>query len=450
MIIRLLVFIVLSAFVWPEVASAHAFGQLYTLPLPLWLYLYGAAAALMISFLMVGFFAKESTQISLPKFSFRLHPWLIFFFKLLSLGLFILTILSGLFGSQSSIDNFAVNFFWIIFLLGLTYLSAFLGNIWQVINPWKIIMSWLGDFKPLLSYPKKLGYFPALVFYFILIWLELLSDGLGVRPKVLSQFLLLYSSFIFVGVFVFGSDIWFKFGEFFSVFFHLIGKLSPFSKSENLVKDPPDHFSLLMFILFMLSSTAFDGFRSTTTWLRFYYNNLSPLEQILGDNTYQLTQTISLLLSPIFFLSLYLVVILLMKMVTHTKLSIKDLSLRFAYSLIPIALAYNMAHYYTLLITQGQSIVYQISDPLNLGWNLFGTADYVPNPGILGANFIWHSQVVVIIIGHILAVFLAHLIALKIFSRKQVLISQIPMLFLMVLYTMTGLWILSQPLTAGG
>ncbi len=445
----LMVFLLSTFYYLPSTTYAHAFGTLYTLPLPLWLYLWGAGAALIISFLVIGFFGKSPTQFSFPKFHLKINPLVILFLKSISFFLFWLTILTGFFGDPSAVDNFAVNFFWIIFLLGFTYLSAVFGNIWETINPLKIIVDWFGQLKPILNYPKSLGYIPALIFYVLLIWLELLSGGLGVKPLSLSRILLIYSSLTFLGILIFGR-VWFQYGEFFSVFFGLIGKLSPFARPGSLLEEKPTHFSLLLFIIFMLSSTAFDGFRATSTWIRFYYNNLAPLENFLGNSGSQIIQTILLLLSPLFFLNFYLIAIWLMKLFSRSALSVRNLTLHFAFSLIPIALAYNVAHYYTLLLIQGQSIIPSLSDPLNLGWNLFGTADYQTNVGLLGASFVWHSQVFIIIIGHVLAVFLTHMMALKIFNRKQAFISQIPMLFLMVLYTVTGLWILSQPLTIGG
>ncbi len=431
-----IIFFLLLAFfplIFPKLTLAHAFGQLYTLPIPLWLYLYGAGVALIISFLAIGFFTKANSNFSIPKVNFNLPSWLIFFLKVLSIFLLILTILTGFFGNQSPIENFAVNFFWIIFLLGFTYLSAILGNIWEVINPWKIIIELFGDLKPLSSYPKKFGFLPAIVFYFLLIWLELLSGGLAVHPASLSKIILIYSGITLLAILIFGK-VWFEYGEFFSVFFGLISKLSPFSKS-NLLNEKPQHFSLLIFILFMLSSTAFDGFRSTIIYLRYFYS-LNPI--------------ILLIASPIFFLSLYLAAIFLMKILSRSPVSIKELALQFSFSLLPIALAYNVAHYFTLLLISGQSIIPLLSDPFNLGWNLFASSDYQINVGLLGAGLVWHFEVAAIIIGHIMAVILAHLLALKIFSRKQAFLSQIPMLILMVLYTVTGLWILSQPLTIGG
>lgn len=415
-------------------ASAHAFGQLYTLPIPLWLYLYGAGAALIISFVLIGFFAKEKTHFSLPKPQIKLNSSVIFLFRVISIALLILTVLTGFFGTQSQLQNFAPNFFWIIFLLGFTYLTAIVGNIWDTINPFKIIASLLPRSKPVLKYPQNFGVIPALIFYFLLIWLELFSGGLAAKPIILSQLLITYTIIMFLGSLVFGIEDWFKYGDFFSVFFGLFSKISLLGRS-NLLEERPKNLSLLIFILFMLSSTAFDGFRGTIVYFRYFYS-FNPM--------------ILLVFSLILFLTFYSVAIFLMKVITKTNRSIKNLSLDFAFSLIPIALAYNIAHYYTLLITQGQQIIPLLSDPFNEGLNLFGTADYQINVGIVNAGFVWNSEVIVIILGHVIAVVLAHLIALKIFPGKQALISQLPMLILMVVFTITGLWILSQPLTIGG
>ena len=417
--------LVTSYLLTPQPVSAHAFGTLYTLPIPLWLYLFGAGAALIISFLLIGLFANESTHVTIPKLNIKLNPSIIFLFKVISISLFILTILTGFFGTQSPVQNFAVNFFWIIFMLGFTYLTALLSDIWEIVNPWKIMLSMFKELKPIISYPKSLGYFPALFFYFILIWLELLSQGFATRPQNLSLILLSYTTITILGAILFGKEAWFKYGDFFSVFFKLIG-------NRSLSITP--HFSLLLFILFMLSSTAFDGFRGTYLYFRYFFS-FNPI--------------VLLAASFILFLSLYLIAIFLMKLITKSNFSIKALSLQFAFSLIPIALAYNVAHYYTLLITQGQQIIPLFSDPFNKGLNLFATADYQINIGILNAGFIWNSEVVVIILGHIMAVVISHLIALKVFPKNQAMISQIPMLILMVIYTITGLWILSQPITSG-
>lgn len=461
-------------FISPSSVSAHAFGQIYTLPLPVWLYLYGGGAVVIISFLVIGWFMNKSkgnltySVLDLSKykvFNFVKSKRLKYILQASSLFIFIFTVIAGFIGSQMSSDNLAPLIFWIFLVLGVTYLSALIGNIWEVISPLKIISTFImrftgGENESISTYPVKWGYVPAFIFYFILIWLELLSAGLGSQPSTLSIIILTYTFITIIGSYVFGIKNWFKYGEFFSVFFGLVSKISPVEYRDNklylrppfvgLTKDKPRNFSLLFFILFMLSSTAFDGFRATSAWFSLNLDVLGPLETRLGDGSYQLMQTVLLVLAPVLFLLIYLMAITLMKIITRINLSIGELSLKFAFSLLPIALAYNIAHYYTLIFTSGQSIISLISDPLNLGWNLFGTSDFYPNIAILGANFIWHSQVAVIIVGHIAAVYLSHLLSLNTFpTHKKAIVSQLPILLLMVFYTMSGLWILSQPISDG-
>ncbi len=452
------IFLVIGlALMLPRFAFAHAFGQLYNLPVPFWLYLYGGAAAIIVSFLIIGyFFNKPEQEFSYKTFRFmNLNTKLLTALKIVSVFLFLLTIVSGLFGKNRALTNFNMTFFWIIFLLGLTYLTAIIGNIYSFINPWKIL---LGRIKHgILDYPKWLSYYPALLFYFILIWLELVAET---DPKIISSALVLYTLANILGVFTFGKTSWFQYGELFSVFFRLIGKISPIESRDGklyfrppflgLLKESAEHFSLLLFILFMLSSTAFDGFRETLPWVRFYWNNLDiTFTKLFGEASYEAYETFGLLLSPLVFLSIYLLLIGLAKLIAKSSLSFKNLSLQFALTLVPIALVYNIAHYYTLIFTEAPNIIRLVSDPFAFGWNVLGTASFYEK-FILSANFVWHSQVGFILLGHIASVYLAHLVALRVFpSQRKAIISQLPMLMLMVAYTMIGLWILSQPLTGG-
>jgi len=128
-------------------------------------------------------------------------------------------------------------------------------------------------------------------------------------------------------------------------------------------------------------------------------------------------------------------------------LSTTDLAGVFVYSLIPIALAYNIAHFFTLLVIVGQLIIPLASDPFGYGWDILGTADYKVNIALVNAKFAWILAVGVIVIGHILAVYLAHVIAMRsIRDPKSALRSQYPMLALMVTYTAISLWIIAQPI----
>ena len=121
----------------------------------------------------------------------------------------------------------------------------------------------------------------------------------------------------------------------------------------------------------------------------------------------------------------------------------------FVYTLIPIALAYHVAHFLLFLLIQGQLLVPLASDPLGFGWDLFGTADYRVNIGIINAKFVWFTSVAAIVLGHIIAVYIAHVISLRTVSNhSSALRGQYPMLLLMVSYTVTSLWIIAQPIVS--
>lgn len=450
----------LFIFIFPQPTYAHAFGQSYTLPLPVWLYLWGGSAAVIVSFFLIALFSKSNghkNKQSLIYFripNLEIINFLTIIVRAIVAFMFILVVVAGLFGSQSPNESIVPVLFWIIFYLGTTYLSIIFGNFFENINPF-ISFAKILSFKEKIKYPQKLSYIPALLYFFFIIWLELASNGLGVKPRFLAELLIAYAVTTVGGSFVFGYKNWFKYADFFTVFFSTISKISPLKIKDNKIQlkfqmtDEAKNISLLFLIMFALSSTAFDGFRQTKTWVIFFggleYLISSVFKIIPQTNA---IETVALLISPLVFLYLYLLAIYFMKILFRTNYSVMDLALKFSFSLIPIAAAYNIAHYFTLLFIQGQSIISQISDPFNLGWNIFGTINYKVNIALLGASTIWNVEVAVIIIGHIAAVYFAHLKAQEIYMQnKKAIMSQIPMLLLMISYTMLGLWILSQPLT---
>ena len=120
---------------------------------------------------------------------------------------------------------------------------------------------------------------------------------------------------------------------------------------------------------------------------------------------------------------------------------------KFTLSLIPIALAYHFAHYLSYILIQGQYIIPLLSDPFGNGLNIIGTANNTINISIINAKIAWFISLISIISGHIISIFVAHIIALKIFKNQNIAIrSQYPMLFLMVFYTALSLWIIAQPI----
>jgi hypothetical protein len=137
--------------------------------------------------------------------------------------------------------------------------------------------------------------------------------------------------------------------------------------------------------------------------------------------------------------------------ITGKTTTISELAKTFILSLVPISIAYHLAHYLGFLLIQGQMIIPLISDPAGLGWDIFGTANYKPNIGIIDARFAWYASIVFIVIGHISAAYLSHVAAAQKFKDYKIaLLSQYPMMVLMVLYTMLSLWMIAQPIVEYG
>jgi hypothetical protein len=231
----------------------------------------------------------------------------------------------------------------------------------------------------------------------------------------------------------------------------------PFS---DLVDEHKEHWSLLLFVLFMLSSTIYDGLHDTQVWLDIYWKHLLQLiEPLWGTddpkekatliiNWHTVYQRSGLILLLALYVGIYLAVIAAAKKIGRIKDPVGGLAQRFAYSLIPIAFVYNVTHYFTFLVTQVRVLPWLVSDPFGFGWNLLHLSRAPEELGLLDMGFIWHMQVALILIGHLVSVCVAHMISLRVFSsRRQALLTQVPMLFLMMIYTSAGLWILSLHLS---
>src|ERR671933_2376604 len=470
----------------PGQAFAHGLGQTTDLPIPLWLYLFGAATVVLVSFVQIGLFVGEGhTLRRYPRFDLlQVGPLrallasrpLLFGLRLLSVALFLLVILSGLLGRQDSGSNFAPTFVWITWWVGFSFFTAFVGNIWPLVSPWKVLFEWadglarrLGVEKGLelhQPYPASWGVWPALMFYAVFVWTELVFGGATI-PLILALFILLYSINTWTGMFFFGKETWLRRGEAFSVFFGLLAKFAP---SEVRVTDPeicrdcsnacknvdggcvncyecfararPENRQLnlrpwavglalpeplppggLVFVVFVLAGVAFDTLLATPQWAELYYLTSIP-------------KTLGLIALPLFYLAVYSGFVKLSQLFGGGYIPFRKLATTYVYSLVPIAVAYQIAHYYTYLLIQGQAIIAFVSDPFGWGWDLFGTASYKVNADLVGAAFVWYSQVALIVVGHVIAVYLAHIVTLRLLQDQRLAMrSQYPILALMILYT---------------
>jgi hypothetical protein len=185
-------------------AVACVFGTVYNLPIPFGMYASGASAALVASFVIVGYVLKARPagpelqavgRRDEPALLAKVPRWIIDNLAWASLLGLLLTIATGLFGTPNRLANFGMTFFWIVFALGFTYATVLLGDLYALINPWRTLCNWYERFEPdafrgRLRYPQWLGYYPALTIYMAFIWIELFGQ---IRPRTLSVILLVYT-----------------------------------------------------------------------------------------------------------------------------------------------------------------------------------------------------------------------------------------------------------------
>ena len=487
-------------------ALAHGFGQRYDLPVPLWLYLYGSAGAVLLSFVVFGLFVGGRSaghgypRLNLLRFGlFRATLASRAFvrgLRVFSVALFGLVILAGLFGNQTPPLNLAPTMVWVIFWVGFSLFVALVGNLWALVNPLKILFEWADGLARRLGvdeglegdapYPASWGVRPALALFFVFVWVELVFPG-SAEPRNVAFLMLLYSSVTWAGMSLFGKATWLRNGEAFSVFFGILARFAPTEarltggKARDGCPDggpeagdcvdcygcfagaapgerelnlrPPvvgllrpgaGSAGMLAFVVFMLASVTYDGLLATPLWVGAMFL-LQSMTGSFGALSTLFYGTLGLVVVPLLFFGLYAGFVELCRAMGGGP-SFRSLAVAFAYSLVPIALAYQAAHYYTLLITEGQNLFALVSDPFGWGWDLFGTAGNEVNVNVVGAASVWYSQVALIVAGHVVAVYLAHAVALREAPNpKLALRGQLPMVALMVLYTVTSLWILSQP-----
>ena len=483
-----------AAVLLPATAYAHGFGERYDLPVPLWLYVTGAGAAVAFSFVVIGIFLRgEHGGRTYPRFNllrwriFRLlsHPIVLLPLQLASVGLFLLVVVGGLVGGQEPTDNAAPTLVWILWWVGLAYVSALVGNVWAIINPWKILFGWAESAfskatggKELnlgYHYPRRLGVWPALILFWAFAWIELVYVDAAI-PAHLARFAINYSIITWAGMLIFGKDQWLRHGETFTLVFGFLAKFAPTEirvddesachldedeacrASPNrrefnlrpfaagLLRNETISTSTAALVVLLLSTVTYDGLTATPLWANIHDNLIGSF----GGRT-EIVGSLGLLLFPLIFGLVYLAAIWTITLIVGRRETVLRLARAFVYSLIPIALAYHLAHFLSYLLIQGQLVIPLSSDPLGMGWDLFGTTDYQRNLRVIGARATWLLAVAAIVIGHIISVFLAHSVALRIFKdRTLALKSQLPMLVLMVGYTMVSLWILAQPITEAG
>ena len=452
----------------------HGFGQRYDLPIGLALYLFAAGGVVFISFVLVVLFTGDQVGAKALEYPRREVPWLLPIARSRGprliggvIGIFALAVVvvTGLFGSTNAFYNPAEYVVWIYFWAGTVIASGIVGNLWYLLNPWAAIFDAVAKFvptRPLRTLPN-VGVWPAVVAYFAFACLELTS-GMASRPQMVAIAASVYTAITLAGMFVFGRDEWLEHCEGFTVLFGIVGRFGPVEveRDENrqvksvylrpwgvgLLNTGQAGWDRVVFVILMLSTLAFDGILATPAWQDFNIA-LEPIWLPMGALGFFFVRTLGLLLLTASFLLVFMAFMEAVLYLGQRKVDLKTTLTSFALTLVPIALVYNAAHNYSYVALSAQLLIPLLNDPLQKGWHLVpAVANFKPSFALVQAATVWYAQIVLIVLGHIVAVILSHLRAGERFRTAQrALLSQYPMLLLMVLYTMTSLWILAQPIT---
>ncbi|MCY1666815.1 hypothetical protein [Rhizobium sp. SL86] len=452
---------------WP--ALAHGAEGGIVLLLPTGYYILGAAFTVLVTFLLISLLPDGWTraiyrgQWSLAKIPAPSAATIssLSFLMLLSM------VLAGLLGARDPLTNPLPAFIWTIFWVCLTILHGLLGPLWQALNPWtgplavfrRATGSSLGD-RPIARLPWTLGYAIAILQFFGFAWFELV-DLAPSDPTRLAVAVSLYWLVNFTAMMLFGERAWCERAEPFSIFFSLIGRCAPFDwrKAEDgrlqialgwpgrfLFGLPPLSASGVLFVLLTLGTVSFDGLSRTFVWLAAI--GVNPLD-FPGRSAIVTPSTLGILgtwgaLAALFFASVLLGGLL------SGERRFGLLTGRLVYSIIPISLAFQIAHYLTLVLVEAQNFLKAVADPFALGWNLTGTRDLHVTTSFLNVYdsvvLIFNTQTIAIAVGHVIAVILAHALLLDLTEgKRRVFLAELPLAALMVFYTAFGLWLLSTP-----
>jgi hypothetical protein len=379
----------------------------------------------------------------------------------MSVGLFALVFASALLGTTKAFENLAPTWVYVVFWLGLPLLSALLGDVWRVLSPWRALADvgvWLWErsgrgTRPLAAYPERLGRWPAAVALLAFAALELAYVD-PASPRAMAFAIALYTYVTLFGMAAFGRETWGQRGEGFAVLFHYFSRLAPVVAEGGTLRIRWPLTGLagaervpgsLAFVAVMLGSVGFDGYSRTRAWQDLVARVERPhvIERPgLGELLVSGVNLAGLLAGVVLVALAYLGACALARNLVGAPRSLVP---EFLLGLVPIAFVYEVAHYFSLFLIQGQFAIPLLSDPLGRGWDVLGTAAFDPNLAPVSPNTVWYVQAGALVAGHVAGLAIAHDRAVTVFEdRKDALRSQYAFLALMVVYTIGGLWLLSR------
>ena len=429
----------LIALLAPAAVAAHTLTSAYTSRLPLAVYLAGAAATVALSFVfvLVRDVRAERPDTSVPG---RLAPaWLRWPLRFLGLVGWMWIVVQGIAGGSSAAEVASL-FLWVYGWVAVAAISALVGPIWHFLDPFSTlydIAAWIvrrAGVTPwdVATYPGTLGKWPAVIGFVVVVWVEL---ALKAGPGVLFIILLGYTALTLAMMAQYGRDTWRSNAEVFTVWFRLLGRLAPYALTDEhgRVRRRPYFSGLLepgwvaqdvVIVALGVGSILYDGLSQTQVFFSIFGLPSLPVQTLI--------------------LGSFLGIIVLAALLVTRSVGIAATGA----GLVPIALGYLIAHYFTYVAIDGQRIVIAISDPLQNGSDLFGTAFFEASGAWLPPGLVWTIQLAAVVGGHMLGAWAGHVVAAldapPDVQGRPLTMRQVPLALVMVALTTLTLWSLGQ------
>lgn len=433
--------------------DAHGIGGAKDLPIPAEYAIAGACAALAVSFIVLALAWRTPRFNVEPPVERSLvdridgivdSAWFSPALRTFGMALFVYAGAAAVFGEDTLINPF-FGVFYVLLWVGIVPMSLAFGPFYKAISPVRTINALLAKLSGsdpdvgLRDYPARLGYWPAALGLFAFVWMELVYP-FGTELGPVRLWCATYVAVMLIGGAIWGNTFY-EHADPFEVYSTLVGHLSPWGREDgrlvlvsplaNLARIPVRP-GIVAVAAILLGSTAFDSFKDSEFWLRRVQSSDLSLTWLDLGGMVALIALVGVLFT-----------VATMSTGIHEGHRRWSLPGDFAHSLVPIVVGYIFAHYLSYLVEQGQQTVIYLSDPFSDGSDFFGISDRVPNAWLsFHPTFLSVTKVAAVVTGHVLAVIAAHDTAVRLLPKRHQLSGQLPLLLVMVGFTVGGLYLL--------
>jgi hypothetical protein len=433
--------------------DAHGIGGAKDLPIPAEYAIAGACAALAVSFIVLALAWRTPRFNVEPPVERSLvdridgivdSAWFSPALRTFGMALFVYVGAAAVFGEDTLINPF-FGVFYVLLWVGIVPMSLAFGPFYKAISPVRTINGLLAKLSGsdpdvgLRDYPARLGYWPAALGLFAFVWMELVYP-FGTELGPVRLWCATYVAVMLIGGAIWGNTFY-EHADPFEVYSTLVGHLSPWGREDgrlvlvsplaNLARIPVRP-GIVAVAAILLGSTAFDSFKDSEFWLRRVQSSDLSLTWLDLGGMVALIALVGVLFT-----------VATMSTGIHEGHRRWSLPGDFAHSLVPIVVGYIFAHYLSYLVEQGQQTVIYLSDPFSDGSDYFGISDRVPNAWLsFHPTFLSVTKVAAVVTGHVLAVIAAHDTAVRLLPKRHQLSGQLPLLLVMVGFTVGGLYLL--------